>query len=957
MRSPPDDDGWDVITSHPTAENLAALAVRARQTEVQTAMVGSGVHMRLPALLTSQCGCGGGSQSHCCEEWRRMQAQCARLLGNLSYLQVNKSAVVQAGGLDALLVAVRRALATISARPVRADGMLALEASAGLMLEATAALANLASGGATRRRCEDLDCETVPLLLRCLRLWEPSPGPVGGLPQPLQAKLNAAAVESARALSNLSFCAALHPRLLDSGAIDALLHVSDRILDGQETVQTEEEDESEDDAGGNDDDSSRCHVVGGADDDEGAATLTCRACARHEGAAVCAVAGCRCAESLAGPLLSRMLQMLLNATSSQLATLADGTRSASLLAPQLLGLLAHACGGARGRRGECAALRAPDLAKRLLAFCQRLLACAPHESARNMLGAGLLPLLTRILLRARLPPHHTPSSTAAAASAFAEAAADTRDGAASSARQDSTDGGGADDGADVPVVLAACSLLHAALRGPETRDCLLSSGGVELPRLYRALHTVSARLSPPTDEFAPASAAAAAAAAAAGGVTPDDFFRFGAGAGGVGAGAGGLPAAGLKLDVRVEAAQQLRQLVESLQAWGAAPGKHALAALEPALYSECSGCHERAATALAELALTPATCHEAGRSALVTRCAQLLGTAPPPTAARLLRALHGLVAGAREVATPLALAGAVPTLLRLTASRRGGGGVRDGAAALLCTMATHGELLGTMVQHHVLSLCAAPLLLSHDEPEMRARAAAACVALASPPHALAQLLAHGETCAVVLLLDDGRRGDRGSRGDDARPPRSEHATAVADQLEQRLVAQQHEASQRRLLMAQMRGAGAVAAAAAASEEGSAAAVERVLHAALLCLRLNGPVQLTSPLLRLLLRGAMGEVAAAERGAPEAERTAARLARGRRHACACVLAHLLREQQRRFAAAAPSLGVLAALALCGALEAEWPQHELADELAAATATHFGFAIEQLELAVHGFLLPR
>ena len=36
----------------------------------------------------------------------------------------------------------------------------------GSSLEATAALANLASGGATRRRCEDLDCETVPLLLR-----------------------------------------------------------------------------------------------------------------------------------------------------------------------------------------------------------------------------------------------------------------------------------------------------------------------------------------------------------------------------------------------------------------------------------------------------------------------------------------------------------------------------------------------------------------------------------------------------------------------------------------------------------------------------------------------------------------------------------------------------------------------------------------------------------------------
>ena len=71
---------------------LAALAVRARQTDSQTEMVAAGVHHRLPALLQlSQSSCAspdcGTSQQEC--DLRQMQAQCARLLGNLSYLQAH----------------------------------------------------------------------------------------------------------------------------------------------------------------------------------------------------------------------------------------------------------------------------------------------------------------------------------------------------------------------------------------------------------------------------------------------------------------------------------------------------------------------------------------------------------------------------------------------------------------------------------------------------------------------------------------------------------------------------------------------------------------------------------------------------------------------------------------------------------------------------------------------------
>ena len=80
--------------SSPSADKLAALAVRARQTDSQTEMVAAGVHLRLPALLQlSQCSCSspncGTTSSQCDCGWRQMQAQCARLLGNLSYLQAN----------------------------------------------------------------------------------------------------------------------------------------------------------------------------------------------------------------------------------------------------------------------------------------------------------------------------------------------------------------------------------------------------------------------------------------------------------------------------------------------------------------------------------------------------------------------------------------------------------------------------------------------------------------------------------------------------------------------------------------------------------------------------------------------------------------------------------------------------------------------------------------------------
>ena len=939
----------DDAMSSPSADKLAALAVQARQTDSQTEMVAAGVHLRLPALLRlSQCSCGspncGTSSSQCGCGWRQMQAQCARLLGNLSYLQANahpstltpanpnptptptptlalaptltltpvphlnqanKNAVVQAGGLDALIVASRGAL-----HATRDGGA---PESVALLLEATAALANLASGGATRRRCEDLDCEAIPLLLRCLRVWEPDDFPrqcASGLQHPpvasavpLWTKLNAVAVEAARALSNLSFCAALHPRLLECGAIDALSHLSERVLAGPALLDAVKENNGR---------------RGPTRPPDGAAAggdpnglEECQFCAVHAALARSRAACCRCSDSLAGPLLSRTLQMLLNVTSSQPATLADGTGRAATLSPLLLGLLAHAHGPEPGQRGDCAALRAPDLVKRLLAFCQRLLACAPFEATHQMIAAGLLPSLTRLLLHARLPAPPLPSTSSTSPRDDMAERASAPD--ADPAPVDAIGSGDTDDavapgeaaGADAPVLLAVCSLLHQVLRGCESRAHLLSAA--DLPSLLCALHTVWSNLPP---FVSPAAAGAAAAHA--------ELSQ--------------VPGGGLCL--RSELAPQLRQLVESLCGWSPGLCARALAALEPQLWSDCTACHNRVAATLSELAVSPTACHDAGRSALIQQMVQLLHTAAPHTVWLLLRTMLALVANAREVAVPLALAGVVPLLVRLQGSRRCGSGVRKRAAELLCEMSMHGELLMHCLQHDVLSCLS--VLLTHADSGTRERAAQAALALVSPHQAFLPLISNGEGWVALQLLHGVHR--------------NAHTRALSRQVEPLL--REHYMRQAPLLHSYLR-------------EHSAIPDEQKLHATLILLRL-GPCPLAAspdpqPSLRLVLRHALVNV---ERDREEGvlhvdtEALAVRRARGRRHTCACVIAHVLRAERARrslMAPVAPPLGVLAAQALFSAMEAEpWPNAEIANALAAVAAPHLSFTVEQLELAIAGFV---
>ena len=807
--------------------------------------------------------------------------------------------MVQAGGLDALIVASRGALH--ATRHGRAPESVAL------LLEATAALANLASGGATRRRCEDLECEAIPLLLRCLRVWEPddSPGRCAGGSQdppvaPLRTKLNAVAVEAARALSNLSFCPALHPRLLECGAIDALSHLSERVLAGPALLEVNDINGHRGPAPPDD----------AAADGDPSGLGGCQHCAAHAAFARSRAACCRCSDSLAGPLLSRTLQMLLNVTSSQPAMLADGTGRAATLSPLLLGLLAHVHRAEQGQGGECAALRAPDLVKRLLAFCQRLVACAPLEATHQMIAAGLLPSLTRLLLHARLPA--PPLSSTSSDRPPDDAAERTSAPHAAPAPVDAAASGDTDDapceaaGADVPVLLAVCSLLHQVLRGSDSRAHLLSAA--DLPPLLCALHTVWANLPP---FVSPAAAGAAAAHA--------ELSQVPAG----------------KPCLHSELAPQLRQLVESLCGWSPGLCARVLAALEPQLWSDCTACHDRVATTLWELAVSPTACHDAGRSALIPRAAQLLHTAVPHTVWLLLRAMLALVANAREVAVPLALAGVVPLLVRLQRSRRCGSGVRQRAAELLCEMSMHGELLMHCLQHDVLS-CLSVLLLTHADSATRDRAAQAALALVSPAQAFLPLISNGEGWVALQLLHGVHR--------------NAHTRALSRQVEPLL--REHYMRQAPLLHSYVR-------------ENSAIPAEQKLHATLILLRL-GPCPLAAspdpqPLLRLVLRHALVDV---ERDREEGvlhgdtEALAVRRARGRRHTCACVVAHLLRAERARrslVAPVAPPLGVLAAQALFSAMEAEpWPNAEIANAVAAVAAAHLSFTAEQLELAIAGFV---
>lgn len=130
---------------------LSDLASHARDPKVQGRLVAGGI----PSLAVDALRCAipepaGPAAAEC---WH-VQAQAARLLANLAYLQENKPAVFGAGAAEALESAARAAL-SVHDRDVAADRAVGpagegeaerVEAVACILVEAAAALANLASG-------------------------------------------------------------------------------------------------------------------------------------------------------------------------------------------------------------------------------------------------------------------------------------------------------------------------------------------------------------------------------------------------------------------------------------------------------------------------------------------------------------------------------------------------------------------------------------------------------------------------------------------------------------------------------------------------------------------------------------------------------------------------------------------------------------------------------------------
>lgn len=178
------------------ARRLEELAIRARSSSEQMQLMQEGLHHTLPHLLARAPD--GPQQA---PTWR-MKAQAARLMANLAYQPSHKGEIVGAGGLRALANAAREAMPQGTA--VRDGEEEATDAAAALLLEAAAAMGNLASGADARRAIVGAESGISSLLARMLTLAPPGHVSV--------------ASEAARALSNLSLCSSTHARIVEGGA-------------------------------------------------------------------------------------------------------------------------------------------------------------------------------------------------------------------------------------------------------------------------------------------------------------------------------------------------------------------------------------------------------------------------------------------------------------------------------------------------------------------------------------------------------------------------------------------------------------------------------------------------------------------------------------------------------------------------------------------------------------------
>lgn len=189
---------------------LSSLAVRARSSVEQTTLMQESLHSTLPLLLARDAQDAGLAAT-----WK-MKAQGARLMANLAYQAAHKGDIVHAGGLHALVAAAAEAL------PHAFTGEESAMAAADLLLEAAAAIGNLASGADARQLVASGEGGVPDLLARLLRAQD---GADQARTPSAEAAASAAAVasEAARALSNLSLCTTTHTHLVESGAPQSVL--------------------------------------------------------------------------------------------------------------------------------------------------------------------------------------------------------------------------------------------------------------------------------------------------------------------------------------------------------------------------------------------------------------------------------------------------------------------------------------------------------------------------------------------------------------------------------------------------------------------------------------------------------------------------------------------------------------------------------------------------------------
>ena len=705
--------------------HLEGLAIRARSSSEQSVFMGEGLHHTLPLLLRREVD---GPADGRAASWR-MKAQAARLFANLAYQPPHKGAIVDAGGLRALADAANEALPHGFTESDEQDA----PAAAALLLEAAAAIGNLASGDDARRSVvSGHNGDLVPLLSRMLR------APVeAASPGEQTAAAAAVANEAARALANLALCASTHRRIIEGGAPQSALPL---LI---ECAQLGKIPPHEAPAMG------RCHkckalIQSDADAKWASYLASPGGGAEHKKASEKVmgldwdITSPTISDELGRPLLSRLLLMLYN-----LLRVHEVASTLRRLMPGLEGALLHIALW----RNVGSSSRSSEARARALQVCVRLSAVL-STSGQALIDAGAPEVLTRIL-----------GETTAAPEA---AVPQQKDGAAAPPPHNVV---------DPTLIEAACTLIDTFLRDSTLRARLLPSPNSGATALLCALHGAWSRLPhegspqqhPQTTTVTPPNQSPPQQPATArGGVAPSMQLPPSAGSPSDRhpPSLTPPPPLGQPTKAQKDALLHVAQCCADLERWSPGLYRHALHFhVEPPFWSGCDLCHREAANTLINLTLPSpvdsrhlVACHGAIGSSIPSRASQLLvsGAASSETQYAVLTALHNILQSAPEMAVALSLGGAIPALLHLHRRRRAPIGVRDRAAMVLCAVAKHGEVGSHCVQHGVLSALMR-LVTEHPDNSMRDSAQIAIQVIIKQSSMIHNVLAAGEVSPLVIL--------------------------------------------------------------------------------------------------------------------------------------------------------------------------------------------------------------